>query len=281
MKDKRRHQRFNSLHLVSYKFFNENDELCGQGVGRTLNISQGGILLEIETPVDYEIKTVHMEIALDDTLILLSGCAIFIKKLDKGYIECGVKFQRISPGSLDLLLNYIKEFFGETNKKIGLLRSKASGIDNVVLTLSKEHRIITDYAITCRETLEGLGSEYMAQTLSTLFFYMENDLGKHFYFEEQVLFQAALSGTVSGDEISSLVKKFKDDHPLIMAELDEISSSLKVLVKNQENIDAKIKDRIEAFLEKLKAHARKEMVELFPLIDSNEEKMKILNRLFA
>jgi len=281
MNDKRKHQRYNSLHLVSYKLFSDNNELCGQGVGRTLNISQGGILLEIENQIDGEIKAVHMEIALDDTLIIISGAITFIKKEDKGSTLCGVKFQRITPGSLELLLSYIKNFFGDMGKKLGLLRSKETKIDNVVLTLSKEHKIITNYVITYREMIAGFGSEYLAQTLSTLFSYMENDLSIHFNFEDQILFRAALAGASTENEIQGLIKELGDDHTWLLTEVDHISSYLKCLVKDQKNIDEKIKARIDIFIEKLKDHSRREMKDLFPFIDSDEDKIKLINKLMA
>lgn len=93
MNDKRSHQRFNSLNLVSYKLFDDKNELCAQGIGRTLNISQGGILLEIEDKLDDEIKGVYMEIALDDTLIIVSGSVSFTRKTNHGHIECGLNFR--------------------------------------------------------------------------------------------------------------------------------------------------------------------------------------------
>lgn len=279
MKDKRSHQRFNSLNLVSYKLFGDKNELCAQGIGRTLNISQGGILLEIEDRLDDEIKAVYMEIALDDTLIIVSGSVIFARKTNQGHIECGVKFQRTNPGSLEILLNYIRNFFGKTGKKIGLLRSDTTKIDNVVLTLSKEHKIITDYAITCREMLDGFGNEYLTQTLFTLFSYMENDLRKHFHFEEQILFQTALSGIPKDQYIQTLVKSLEEDHEWLLEELDQISSELKSLLKSLKNIDKLLEDRIGVFMKRLRDHSRKEIKELFPLIDADEDKLKILNNL--
>ena len=42
--DKRRHTRYESLNL-SYVCLDENDNIIKQGMGRTLNISESGILL--------------------------------------------------------------------------------------------------------------------------------------------------------------------------------------------------------------------------------------------
>lgn len=279
MEDKRRHKRYNSLHLVSYQLFNEAKELCGQGIGRTLNISQSGILLEIENRVEDDIKTVNMEIALEDSLIILTGFAVFCKKTDRDVTECGIKFLKVSREGFDVLVAFMKGFYAEAGKKASLLRSGDTKIDNVVLTLSKEHRIITDYAITYRETLEGFGAIYISQTIATLFEYMEADLANHFNFEEQIIFPAALYETSSESRVARLVRKLKDDHVWFMSEITEITSSLKSTVSEHSGIDAWMKDRIDSFMDRLKSHAREEMRDLFPEIDADEEKLKTVNRL--
>ena len=50
--EKRKHSRIDSLNLLNYVF---SDELGGgltQGMGRTLNVSESGILLETHSPID-------------------------------------------------------------------------------------------------------------------------------------------------------------------------------------------------------------------------------------
>lgn len=276
MNDKRRHQRFSSLHLVSYKLFNESNELCAQGVGRTLNISNGGILLDIEDQIDDKIKTVHMEIALDDILVIITGSTAFSRKTDKGYTECGIEFQRISPDDQNMLQNYINAFF---SKKAVLLRSDTSSIESVALTLSGEHKIITGYAVTCREMIEKFNADYLAQILATLFEHMENDLNSHFSFEEKILFQAAVSGPSRENGITTIVNRLKSEHAWFMSELGNISVLLKSMVKSRKQIDSEITDRIEDFMEKLKSHAKTEMKDVFRIIDSDQEKLGIVNRL--
>ena len=51
LKNKRKHQRFASLNL-SYVCLDENNNVVTQGMGRTLNISESGILLETNFPIE-------------------------------------------------------------------------------------------------------------------------------------------------------------------------------------------------------------------------------------
>ena len=49
--EKRKHARFSSLNL-SYVCLDENNQIIKQGMGRTLNVSESGILLETHFPID-------------------------------------------------------------------------------------------------------------------------------------------------------------------------------------------------------------------------------------
>ncbi len=276
MSNKRKSKRFESLNLVSYKLFNENNELCAQGIGRTLNISSGGILLDIEDRIDAEIKIAHMEIALDENLIIITGSTVYSRKTENGYTECGIKFNKTDSESQKMLETYICKFF---NKNIGLLRSDATEIESVALTLAKEHRIISDYILTSREIISRFKPEYTTQTLVTLFDHMENDLSCHFNFEEKVLFEAAVYGAAQNEPISETVNSLKSDHAWFISELKTILDSLKRMVKKQEILDNETRNTINDYMEKLKSHTKTEMKNVFAAIDSDQDKLNIVNRL--
>jgi len=71
-KEKRRHSRIDSLNLLSYLCMDENEEVLTRGVGRTLNVSKGGILLETHAPFDPN-HTISLVIAMKDDLIDIKG----------------------------------------------------------------------------------------------------------------------------------------------------------------------------------------------------------------
>ena len=65
--NKRKHPRIPSLNL-SYICLDENNNIVKQGMGRTLNISESGILLETHFPIESE-YLVLMTIALKEDLL--------------------------------------------------------------------------------------------------------------------------------------------------------------------------------------------------------------------
>ena len=47
----RRHERFPSVNLIHYTLYDETGIAAGQGMGKTLDVSLGGILIETSEPL--------------------------------------------------------------------------------------------------------------------------------------------------------------------------------------------------------------------------------------
>ena len=105
--DKRKHQRIASLNL-SYLCFDENDNIVKQGMGRTLNISESGILLETHFPIESE-YLVLMSIALKEDIVELKGKPIHDRALETGEFEVGLELIDPDPNSIRLLENFIRK----------------------------------------------------------------------------------------------------------------------------------------------------------------------------
>ena len=52
--DKRKNQRIDSHNLLTYSCLDKNGAVITQGMGRTLDVSEGGILLETQAKLDPE-----------------------------------------------------------------------------------------------------------------------------------------------------------------------------------------------------------------------------------
>ena len=89
--EKRKNPRINSNNLISYICLDEKDNPIKQGMGRTLNISEGGILLETHLPIETQ-YTLSFTLSLDDETMAIKGKAIHNKKRNDGKFECGIKF---------------------------------------------------------------------------------------------------------------------------------------------------------------------------------------------
>ena len=106
--EKRKHARISSLNL-SYICLDENNKIVKQGMGRTLNVSESGMLLETHIPVDTR-HTVKVTIGLEEDMIELQGSPVHSKKNDKNLFEIGIKFQEPDESVKKKLKKSIKAF---------------------------------------------------------------------------------------------------------------------------------------------------------------------------
>ena len=105
--DKRKYQRIASLNL-SYLCLDENDNIVKQGMGRTLNISESGILLEINFPVKLE-YSIQLTIALKEDLLEMKGKPIHVQSKGTGKFEVGIEFLEPDRESIRLLESFIND----------------------------------------------------------------------------------------------------------------------------------------------------------------------------
>ncbi len=279
--NKREFIRYNSLHLVYYSLFDQDMKNCGEGVGRTINISQGGALVELSSLPLGEFTTVVLELALRDSLIKFQGRVMFSKPLDPEKMEVGVQFVGMTDEQRKSLLEFFRRFTSAREKDCNLIRENVTNIDNVVLTLSKEHKIVKDYVIDCRSILSRKGGEGLVEDLETLFGLMEKDLLRHFRFEEEIIFEAALSGE-QDRLLLELVQRLKKEHIQMLDRAAGVRGRLASLVSSGiRTLDKETLEKIDSLLGLVKHHAKEEIIHLFPVIDADRNKIQVLNRLLT
>ncbi len=106
--DKRKHQRIPSLNL-SYICLDEKNNIVKEGMGRTLNISESGILLETQFPIELEYLVI-MTIALHEDLLEIKGKPIHARSNETGKFEVGIEFLEPDQDSIQLLKNFIAKY---------------------------------------------------------------------------------------------------------------------------------------------------------------------------
>jgi len=109
IENKRNYPRFNSLNLLAYFVYDRENNLVRQGMGRTLNISQSGILLETHVPLDPEHR-VSLTIGFEDNLVDIQGTAVYSKEGETGMFETGIEFLEIDDAQRSILSGFIKAF---------------------------------------------------------------------------------------------------------------------------------------------------------------------------
>ncbi|HUV78165.1 MAG TPA: PilZ domain-containing protein [Desulfobacterales bacterium] len=108
-KERRHHPRISALNLISYNCVDETEQVVAQGMGRTLNVSEGGILLETHSPIDPK-NAIALAIGLEDELIDIKGKIVFSMAGKDEKYEAGIEFFEMQDSTLDILKKFIKAF---------------------------------------------------------------------------------------------------------------------------------------------------------------------------
>ncbi len=107
--EKRKHSRIDSMHLLNYVYSDDNVEGSTQGMGRTLNVSEAGILLETHAPIDVG-NVVSLTIGIEEDVMEIKGRVVYTKKNDSDMFESGIEFFDVVEDSLKILGQYIAAF---------------------------------------------------------------------------------------------------------------------------------------------------------------------------
>ncbi len=112
--NKRRGPRVKSPNLLVYLCIDEEKNKIIQGMGRTLNVSEGGILLETHVPIDPR-HTLLLTIAMEEDLMHFKGRIAHTKEREDGKFECGVEFLEMDKQKRRFLSQYMIIFKGQEN----------------------------------------------------------------------------------------------------------------------------------------------------------------------
>ena len=107
--EKRKYERSNLFNLVSFTCLDEKGDTVQQGMGRTLNITEAGILLE--TNVDIELEQIcFITIGFDDDTLDLRGKVTYCNNGKEKKFNMGIQFLETDRADILILRQYIKLF---------------------------------------------------------------------------------------------------------------------------------------------------------------------------
>jgi c-di-GMP-binding flagellar brake protein YcgR len=108
-KERRRYPRIESLNLIAYACMDESGKVINQGMGRTLNVSETGLLLETYYPLECE-DVMLLGVGIKDELIDIRGQVIHNAMNNDGKHVSGIEFIKIDKRSSEILKQYIEAF---------------------------------------------------------------------------------------------------------------------------------------------------------------------------
>ena len=91
MEEKRKYPRFDTENGLAYEAIDKEGFKTQHGMGKTLDISQGGLLME--TPVPVRGKFILLtSLNAEEELIQIKGERVFFKKVDDKVFHTGIRF---------------------------------------------------------------------------------------------------------------------------------------------------------------------------------------------
>ncbi len=109
MSEKRKYDRIHSLNLLAYVCLDECGEEMEHRMGRTLNVSEAGILIETHIPIDPD-YVMSLKIGLEEETVDIPGKVAHSIERKSGKFETGIEFYDVDEDSMLILNEYIKAF---------------------------------------------------------------------------------------------------------------------------------------------------------------------------
>ena len=109
MEERRQAGRIDSLNLVHVTCFDENGKAVIQGIGRTINVSEKGILLETHFEIDADEKY-EISIGLEDEIVDIQAQVVHFQHGEKDKFLVGLSFGELDEQTLSKLREFIRRF---------------------------------------------------------------------------------------------------------------------------------------------------------------------------
>lgn len=93
--DRRHDQRVEKIHLVQVSRFDEEGFRADLAAGRTLNLSRGGMRLELYHPLPLR-SQVSLSLLLGDEVVEVHGRVTYLEELDEDRCAMGIEFVDLS-----------------------------------------------------------------------------------------------------------------------------------------------------------------------------------------
>ena len=104
----RHYPRVKHLNLVQVDRRDDEGLQADLATGRTLDISPGGIRLELHHPLPLR-TIVEMSLALDNDLVDVRGKVVYLEEIDDERCAMGIQFIDVGAGARQLLERYVEK----------------------------------------------------------------------------------------------------------------------------------------------------------------------------
>ena len=115
--DRRKDHRVETSNLISYESIDKDGETIFNSMGKALNVSKSGIMLEIAHLITAEYVSLTT-VDLEDNLIKLKGQLIYCRKTDSGLYQAGIRFIASEEEKAEFAVQLIRLYHFHKHKMI-------------------------------------------------------------------------------------------------------------------------------------------------------------------
>jgi hypothetical protein len=113
--ERRKHARIETRNLISHDSINKKGQIVSRNMGRAIDVSRSGILLETAQPIDGDYVSI-VTVDLENKLIELKGRVIYCRKTQSGMYHAGIEFMGSEQETTSFAVKLIKLFHRRKHK---------------------------------------------------------------------------------------------------------------------------------------------------------------------
>ena len=107
--EKRKHPRVNINNLISYRCMDDSGNQTKEGRGKSINISQGGILIETHDPFEWQ-DILRLFIDIEDESVGIKGKVIYCNAANFGKFRTGIQFLETNEKIVSFVIKLLKTY---------------------------------------------------------------------------------------------------------------------------------------------------------------------------
>ncbi len=108
-REKRKYRRVTSVNLLSYVCFDDEHKPLEQGMGKTLDIGLGGLLMETQVPIEAQ-YILLMAINLKEEVIKIKGRVVYCRESKPKIFHTGIRFIEKNERIHEIVIGMLKFF---------------------------------------------------------------------------------------------------------------------------------------------------------------------------
>jgi len=113
--EKRKHPRVDINNLVSYRCVDDKGKQIKEGRGKSINISQGGILIETHDPFEWQ-DILMFSIDIEDESVSIKGKVVYCNTANFGRFRSGIQFLETN----EKIVSFVEGLLETYSKLLGI-----------------------------------------------------------------------------------------------------------------------------------------------------------------